>query len=313
MKYKLILLIIVVLAVGGLIFWVNLNSAKQNEKHITGQKIRVVASFYPLYFLASEIGADKAEVFNVTPAGAEPHDYEPTTRDIVRITTSDLFIINGGGSNAPDVWVNKLNGQLKGTKTVVVAAGERLADKEIIEDGGKVRDPHVWQDPELAKAEVAVIEKGYEKADPANREYYKQNARELEDKLDTLDGEFKRGLANCRTRDFITSHAAFGYLAARYGLNQIAISGVSPDQEPSPKKLAEIADLVKKENIKLVFFESLVSPKLSETIAYETGARVAVLDPIEGISDDDRKAGRTYLTVMRDNLGALQKALECQN
>jgi zinc transport system substrate-binding protein len=133
----------------------------------------------------------------------------------------------------------------------------------------------------------------------------------LESDLDQLNAEYKAGLSSCQKKDFVTSHAAFGYLAATYGINQIAISGVSPDEEPSSQKLAEVANLVKQKDIKIIFFESLVSPKLSETIASETGAKTMVLDPIEGITSNDLKVGHTYLTVMRDNLAALQDALQC--
>src|SRR5258706_7016349 len=175
-----------------------------------------------------------------------------------------------------------------------------------------IQDPHVWQNPLLAKKEVEAIEKGFEKINPKDASYFQANAKKLEGELDQLDVEFKQGLASCQKKDCVTSHAAFGYLAARYGINQVAISGVSPDQEPSSQKLAEIADLVKKENIKIVFFESLVSPKLSQTIAQETGAKTMVLDPIEGISEDKLTAGHNYLTVMRDNLNALRTALECK-
>ena len=248
---------------------------------------------------------------NITPAGSEPHDYEPTTQDIASVTSSQLFVISGGGENAPDVWANKVIEQIKGTKTVTVIAGDKPANRTVVEDGNKIQDPHVWQDPNLAKIEAEAIEKGFEKADGQHKEYYQQNLKVLEEKLSALDMEFKQGLTGCKLKDFITSHAAFGYMAARYGVNQVAISGVSPDQEPTPQKLIEISALVKKENIKIIFFESLVSPKLSNTIASETGARAMVLDPIEGISDDDIKAGHTYLTVMTDNLHALQTALQC--
>lgn len=282
--------------------------AQKQKTTPVSNKIAVATSFYPLYFFASQIGGDKADVFNITPASAEPHDYEPTTQDVVRITTSNLLVLNGG---ALEAWGDKIKDQLKGSKVLVVTAGEGLADKTLDENGKTIQDPHIWQNPLLAKKEVAVIEKAYEKIDPKNAVYFQANAEKLLAQLDQLDAQYRAGLASCMLKDFVTSHAAFGYMAAQYGINQISISGVSPDEEPSSQKLAEVADLVKKENIKVVFFETLVSPKLSDTIAQETGAKAMVLDPIEGISQEDLAKGHTYLTVMKDNLSALQDALVC--
>ncbi len=133
----------------------------------------------------------------------------------------------------------------------------------------------------------------------------------LNQKLDQLDKTYAEGLKTCKQKDIITSHAAFGYLATRYGLNQVAISGISPDEEPSSQQLAEVAKFAKENDVKYIFFESLVSPKLSETIAHEIGAKTLVLDPLEGISDDDIKQGKNYFTVMENNLKNLQKALQC--
>lgn len=274
----------------------------------TNGKINVSTSFYPIYFFAKSIGGDKAQVFNITPAGAEPHDYEPTTQDIVRINQSQMLVLNGGKLEA---WGDKIKDQLKGTNVLIVTAGEGLANKEIVEEGEKIQDPHIWLDPVLAKTEAEKIEKGFEKVDPKDTAYFQENARKLYKNLDDLNLEYQKGLSSCQKKDFVTSHAAFGYLAAQYGIKQIPISGVSPDQEPSAQTLVNISDLIKKENIKIVFFESLVSPKLSQTIAQETGAKTMVLDPIEGISDNELNSGKNYLSVMKNNLTALQAALEC--
>ncbi len=267
---------------------------------VAGGKLWVTASFYPVYFFASQIGKDMAEVVSLTPAGSEPHEYEPTTSDIARISKSNMLVLNG----KLESWGDKIKSQLKGSSVVVVIAGEGLDSRKL--------DPHVWLDPVLAKQEAVNIEKGYEKISPSNAGYFQANARNLEDQLDELNDEFKSKLSNCQRKDFVTSHEAFGYLAVRYNLNQVAISGISPDEEPSPKKLAEIVDFIKKENIKVIFFEKLVSPKLSQTIALETGAQTLVLDPIEGITDEDIKTGQNYFTIMKRNLNNLQIALQCK-
>jgi zinc transport system substrate-binding protein len=294
------------LIVAGVVF-----AAKNNHssnKQINSGKLQIVASFYPMYFFAFQIGGNKVNVMNITPAAAEPHDYEPTTQDIVVINQSKMLILNGGKL---EPWGDKIKDQLQGTNVLIVTAGNGLANKQLSENGQTIQDPHIWLDPVLARKEVTNIEEGFEKIDPASKAYYQANANKLEKELDQLNSEYKSGLSSCQKKDFVTSHAAFGYLATQYGINQVAISGVSPDEEPSSQKLAEITQLVKQQNIKIIFFESLVSPKLSETIANETGAKAMVLDPIEGIVQKDLNAGRNYLTIMRDNLSALQLALQC--
>jgi zinc transport system substrate-binding protein len=186
-----------------------------------------------------------------------------------------------------------------------------LLSKQLTEKGQTMKDPHVWLNPQLAKNEVRRITDGYISIDPTNTMFYQENEKALDDKLDQLDSEYKEGLANCQNKDIITSHAAFAYLAEQYGLNQVAISGLSPDEEPSAQQLADVANFARKNNVRYIFFESLVSPKLSETIASEIGAKTMVLDPIEGLSDDDIKQGKNYFTVMEDNLKNLQTALQC--
>ena len=301
-KLTILLGILVLIFVTVLLF--NFGSVKKTNS----RKLQVTASFYPMYFFAAQIGGDKADVTSITPASAEPHDYEPTTQDLVRIQNSNMLVLNGG---ALEAWGNKIKSQLP-ANVLVVTAGEGLANKKLDENGQTITDPHIWLDPILAKKEVTVIEKGFEKIDPKDNSYFQANAKKLDGELNALNIEYSHAFINCQQTDFITSHAAFGYLGAQYGINQIAISGVSPDEEPSTQKLVEITNLVKAKNIKVIFFESLISPKLSETIANETGAKAMVLDPIEGLTKDEIQSGQNYLTIMRQNLNNLQIALQCQ-
>jgi zinc transport system substrate-binding protein len=305
MDKKLTILLGVLIIIVAAVLLFSFGSVKKSNNG----KLQVTASFYPMYFFASQIGGDKADVINITPASAEPHDYEPTTQQIVKINQSNMLVLNGGIMEA---WGSKIKDQLSGSNVLVVTTGEGLINKDLNENGQKILDPHVYMDPILAKKQVTAIEKGFEKIDPKDASYFQANARKLEGELDQLNAEFKQGLSNCKQKDFITSHAAFGYLAAQCGINQVSISGVSPDEEPSSQKLAEITQLVKQKDIKIIFFESLVSPKLSDTIANETGVKTMVLDPIEGITSDGIKAGQNYLTIMRQNLNNLQIALQCQ-
>lgn len=306
-KNLTILLFIGALIVGGIYLFSNTVSKNTSVSNPASRKLRVETSFYPLYYFASQIGGNKAEVTNITPSGAEPHDYDPSTRDITDIEKSNMLVLNGGVES----WGDKIRNNLMGTRVTVVTAGAGLLTQQVVEEGKNQVDPHVWLDPINAKKEAHVITLGFTKIDSANTSYYEQNERTLDAKLDQLDSTYKTGLASCKQKDIITSHAAFGYLATRYNLRQVAIAGLSPDAEPSAQQLADVAKFAKDNNVKYIFFESLISPKLSQTIASEIGAQTMVLDPIEGVSNDDMKAGKDYYSIMQDNLKNLQIALEC--
>jgi zinc transport system substrate-binding protein len=272
-------------------------------------KMQVVASFYPMYFFASQIGGEKVQVSNITPSGAEPHDFEPSTQDVAKIQSAKLLVLNG----SVEAWGPKIQEQLKGTPTLVVIAGQGLTTKQLAENGAVMSDPHVWLDPVLAKQEVHAIALALAKVDPTNEGYYLTNEAALDAKLDETDAQYHAGLNQCVKKDIITSHAAFAYLSERYGLTQVPIDGLSPDAEPSPAQLADVVKFAKAHGVTYIFFESLVSPKLSQTIASEVGAKTVVLDPIEGISDQDQAAGQDYFSVMSNNLKSLQTALKCPN
>lgn len=272
-----------------------------------GRKLQVTASFYPLYYFASVIGGSHASVQNVTPAGAEPHDFEPSSLDIARIERGDLLILNG----SLEAWGDKVASELQGMKVRVVISGQGLFSEHVVEEGQSAPDPHIWLSPPLAKKEAENILQGFLAVDAQNRSDYESNGRQLEHDLDGLDAAYRAGLAHCRQTDLVTSHAAFGYLAKAYGLTQVPIAGLSPDSEPSARELADIATLAKQKQIHYIFFESLVSPRLSQTIADEVGAKIMVLDPLEGLTGDQIKQGKTYFTIMQENLANLETALEC--
>lgn len=304
-KKYLLGLIIGIVFVGILTLVIN-NAQKPTVK---SNKLQVTTSFYPLYFFSSQIGGDKANVVNITPAGAEPHDYEPTAQDIAQIENSKLLVLNGGGLEA---WGDNIQKNIDPQKTTVVIAGQDLTNQKVLENGQNVIDPHVWLSPQLAKEMVDKITGSFIKVDPINTEFYQANANTLKTKLDNLDSEYKQGLGSCRDKNIITSHAAFGYLATSYGLNQVSITGLSPDAEPSPAQLADIVKFAKANNVKYIFFESLISPKLADTIATEAGAKTLVLNPIEGLSKDEISQGNNYLTEMQNNLANLRTALQCK-
>ena len=275
-----------------------LKISKKQTIEVKPEKVSVVASFYPLYFFASEIGGEKISVRNITPSGVEPHDYEPTVRDMMETQRARLLILNGEKFEA---WGEKVKTELKNELILEVAQG--------LTEGN---DTHVWLSPSLFKQEARAVLAGLVQIDPDNIKYYSDSERILEGKLDRLADEYRKGLTDCQSKEMITSHAAFGYLAREFGLKQIAIAGLSPDEEPSTKQLAEVAKIAREDGIKYIFFERLVSPKLAETVAEEVGAKILVLDPIEGISDNDMARGKNYLTMMEENLSNLRIALECR-
>ncbi|MBI5044863.1 MAG: zinc ABC transporter substrate-binding protein [Candidatus Levybacteria bacterium] len=301
MKRLFIILATIIVFLGALFL-----ISRQPQKELSN-KLDVATSFYPVYFIASQIGGDKANVVNITPAGSEPHDYDPSPRDIATIEKGDMLILNGG----VEPWADEVKENLKDTHVKIITAGEGLFLKELIEDGEKNQDPHIWLNPIDAKKEAKKILSGYISIDPTNKAYYEKNAQNLYSKLESLDSEFKNGLLICKNRNIITSHAAFAYLAERYSFQQIAIAGLSPDEEPSAQRLASVAAFAQAHSVRYIYFESLVSPKLSEAIAHEVGAKTLVLDPIEGISDDNLKKGADYFSVMKENLKNLQIGQEC--
>jgi len=312
-KYIVGLLILVVLIVVSFVLF-----SGKKENVVSNNKVKVVTSFYPLYFFTSEITGDKAVVSNITPAGAEPHEYEPTARDIASIENSDLLILNGGGLES---WGENIKTNLNNKNTNVITAGEGLITIESKEEEHEEEeheghhhhgtDPHIWLSPVLAIQMVDKIESGLSLKDPNNSSYYKANALIIKNKLSILNEEFKQGLITCKSKDIITSHSAFAYLAQSYGLNQIPIAGLSSEEEPSSKEMTEIAKFAKNNNVKYIFFETLISPKLSETIAKEIGAQTLVLNPIEGLTENEINNGKDYFSEMRSNLVNLKIALQC--
>jgi zinc transport system substrate-binding protein len=277
--------------------------------------IKVVASFYPLAEFSEKVGGKNVEVINIVPPGVESHDFEPTPQYIAKVYSARVFIYNGSGF---DPWAEKIAPELEKRGVSVVNMTqyfELLRTEEHKEEEyheGEEFDPHIWLDPVLVKKQVEIIRDTLKGVDSENAQEYESNAGNYLRELSQLDQKYKNGLASCVIRDAVASHAAFGYLAKRYGLNVVNIAGLSPEEEPSPKRMAEIADLARDKNIKYIFFETLVSPKLAETIASEIGARTLVFNPLEGLTPEDLSAGKNYVSVMEENLTNLKIALQCQ-
>jgi zinc transport system substrate-binding protein len=256
----------------------------------------VVAAFYPLAYAAERIGGSTLHVDDLTPGGAEPHDLELTPRAVARIENARVVLYLSHGFQPA---VSKAVEQAKGQRVDVLAGLPLHAS--VGSEEGLTADPHVWLDPVLfariAKRIGVVLHR------PAGG---------LRRDLMRLDRKYRKGLRSCRRREIVTSHAAFGYLAARYHLRQVPITGLTPESEPTPQELARAVKLVRRTHATTVFFETLISPRLAETVAREVGARTAVLDPIEGLTAAEQEQGLNYLSLMQRNLAALRKALECR-
>ncbi len=270
-------------------------------------KLHVIASFYPIAEFARAVGGDYVEVLTITPAGTEPHEYEPTAEQLTAVYLSDVFLYNGGGI---DAWATRIASDVI-EKQIVVNELSRAIETTHFEAETEVFDPHVWLDPVLAEKEILVIAQLFSERDPLHADAYRQNADAYISKLSFLNQSYKNELASCRNRTVVTSHSAFAYLAKRYNFNVIAIAGLSPEEEPSAGRLAEIVKLARQNNISYIYFETLASPKLSNTIAREIGAKTLVFNPLEGVSDEDQASGKNYLTIMRENLDNLKIGMLC--
>jgi zinc transport system substrate-binding protein len=303
-----IMLIIVSIMTAGCI-----NSANRQARVAEDRgKPLVYASIYPMYDFAKKIGGDRIDLRMAVPAGAEPHGWEPTARMLVEIGRADVFIYNGVGM---EPWVDRMLASLSGSRPVVVEASEGI---KLLEMKGRDRhghspagyDPHVWLDPVRAKMQAESILKALVQVDRDNAEYYRANFRDFSAKLEELDRLYREALAGSGGREIVVSHAAFGYLADRYGLIQIPVSGLNPQEEPGAAELVQLAKLLQDKNIDHVFFETLTSPKLAETLAREVGAKPEVLNPIGGLTRQQMEEGMDYISIMKQNLETLKRVLD---
>lgn len=294
-------------------------STSDAAERSNGDRLKVVASFYPMQYLAEEIGGDHVSVSTLTQPGVEPHDLELKPRQTAELNEAGLILYLKGIQPAVDKAITQSEAKNKvdaatltelehhGTEGGHSHEGEEAGHDEHAGEGEAGADPHIWLDP-VKYAEVAKgVGKSLEKADPDNAADYKKNTDALVKKLDGLNGKYQQGLKTTATKTFITTHAAFGYLAERYGLDQEGIAGLDPESEPSPARIKDLQAIAKKDKVSTVFFETLASDKTAKTLAKDTGLKTDVLDPLEGITDKSK--GDDYIEVMESNLTALQKAL----
>jgi len=292
-----------------------LNKLADNEN-----KISVVTSFYVVYDFAGKIGGDKVSVKNLLPAGSDPHGWEPSPKDIINIEKADIFIYNGANMEG---WVDKVLESIGNKNLIAVEASKDVAllkaeDEHVQEQENEnededehehLYDPHVWLDPMMAKIQMKSITEALVQFDSDNADYYQENFEKYSEELDKLDKEYKEAILSFNKKDIVVSHEAFGYLCLAYGLNQVGISGLDAEAEPTASRMVEVADFAKDNDVSVIFFDKMVNPKIADTIASSTDAKVDVLNPISSLSQKEIKEGKDYFAIMRENLEALKRAL----
>ena len=256
----------------------------------TSNKPQIYTSFYAISDFVEKIGGDKVDVHNLVPSGTEPHDWEPSSKDMLNLNSADVLFYNGLGMES---WIDKVKGAVNGEKPkyVELSAG-------------------IWLDPKNVITMSQEICDTLSDLDPSNEEYYKENLATFTAQLNKLDNDFKTQLSNVSSKKIVVSHEAYSYLCSAYGLEQTSIDGISADSEPSPAKMKEIADYIKTNNVKYIFFEELVSPKIAQSLADETGVQLLALNPFEGLDQEDIDNGADYISVMEENLKNLVTALK---
>lgn len=264
------------------------------------KKPQIYTSFYALYDFTKEISGDYADVYNLVPAGTEPHDWEPTVQDMAKLNNADVVFYNGMGMEG---WIDKVKSSLGSSDVKFQELSLNVAvDKES-------SDPHIWLNPQNVKIMCGNILNTLCEADPQNQEAYKANYDNYMARLDSLDKLYKDTISTLPNKNIVVSHEAYSYMCSAYSLNQTAIDGISADSEPSPDKMMELIKYIKENNIKYIFYEELVSKKTAETLAEETGTTLLPLNPFEGLTQEETDAGENYISVMEKNLENIKTAL----
>lgn len=279
-------------------------------------KLTVVVSLYPLFDFVKEVGKERVNTILLLPPGAEPHAFEPEPGNVLAINKADLFIYTG---KFMEVWVDDIIKGIRNKNLKIIEAGGNLQlingeNKDQKEDRSKILDPHIWLDFDNAKFMVDNIAQGLAEKDPANKDFYLENADSYKKFLDDLDKDYRTTLADCKTRKIVyVGHYAFGYLAKKYDLEYLpVIKGFEPDAEPTANDLVQLATQIKQNGIRYIFYEELTSPKVAEVIGKETKAKLLLLNASHNVSKGDLDRGISFISIMRDNLNNLKTGLECK-
>lgn len=281
------------------------------------KKLVVVASLFPLYDFARNIGKERVEVILLLPPGVEPHSYEPSPGDILKIHKADIFLYTG---DTMEPWITTVRKSIRGEKPLIVDTGQSVrandghAPHEDDADHHGRQDPHIWLDFSNAEKMVDEILEGFVRDDPSGKEYYTRNAGAYKQKLQALDRNYSVSLASCKKRVLIHGgHFAFGYLARRYNLRYLsAYQGFAPNAEPTPQNLIDLVEKLRDNKLRFLFYEELVVPRVAETLARETGAGLLKLNGAHNVTKNELRQGITFISLMEQNLTNLSRGLECR-
>ena len=313
MKKKLGILLISLLALVGLAACKEASQAESKNKE---KQLKIVATFYPMYDFTKNIVGDVGEVSLLIPAGTEPHDYEPSAKDMAKITEADAFVYHNENMetwvpSAIDSWKKGKPNVIEGTKEMLLLpGGEEEHDHSHEEGHHHELDPHTWLSPHQAIKEVTSIKNQLIKLYPEEKAIFETNAKNYLAKLEDLDKNYTDTLKEAKQKNFVTQHTAFSYLALDYGLNQVGISGINTDQEPDPSRIAELKHYVEDNGINYIYFENNNQGKAAQTLADETNVQLEVLNPLESLTKKQMDAGENYVSVMKENLKALKKTTD---
>ena len=283
-------------------------SGCMNTPQKNSDKLKVIASFYPMYDFARNVGGDRTDVRALIPAGVEPHDYEPTPSDIIALDEAQVFILNGV---IEDSWVPRLIASLDSKNLLVVDTSKGIPLVASQDADAPGNDPHIWLDPVNAEKQVAAIRDAFIQADPAGKDYYEGNAAAYVQKLESLDAQFRVTMANCKKKDMLITHATLAYFCKEYGCNQIPIEGVNAEGEPTPAVVAAIINQAREKNITVVFVEKMLNPNTAESIAGDIHGKVAVFNTVHALTAEEQQRGESYLTLMEENINTIKTNMDC--
>lgn len=309
-------------AVIAVFFLVACGKTNTDSKKADKNEVKVMTTFYPMYEFTKEIVGNTGEVVLLTPAGVEPHEYEPSAKQIAEIKDAKVLVYN---SSHMEEWVNDLKKDdkdvdfIEASKNIPLMefseeakATEEEHEEEADREGEEHSDldPHVWLSPELAKTEVSTILSALVEKYPAHKAEFEKNAGKFIASLGQLTEEYHSSLSKATQKNLVTQHAAFGYLTKEFGLTQVPIAGISPEEEPTPSKLAELKKYVKDHKISIIYSEETANKKVAETLSKEAGIKLEELNPLESLTEQQMKDGENYISIMKDNLEALKKTIK---
>ncbi|HHV26271.1 zinc ABC transporter substrate-binding lipoprotein ZnuA [Anaerosalibacter bizertensis] len=290
--------IVLIIAISLLVGCANDNTTKKD----TDGKLVVYTSFYPQYYLAKEIGKDKIDIHSIVPNGVEPHDFEPSMKQIKEVQNANIVVYNGADM---EHWIDKLLETIDKKEVDIINSSEFV---ELVKLEGRP-DPHIWLDPLNMDKIGLEIKNSLVKMDEKNQEFYEKNYAELSSKLQKLNEEYEAVLKDKKRDTILVSHSAFTYITEKYDIEQISVTGISPEEEPSPKVISELIDIAKTKELEYIFLETLASPKTADIIAEEAKLEVLTLNPLEGLTKKEENNGEDYISIMEKNLENLKKAL----